>query len=636
MSTDPRARCASRSKPPTLSATSMSQSIGTSNVQCPSRRNKENSQEMKRSMATTLAHGMNRRLGRVEQGATNIRFMLARSHSHSSTTSFCQLRRSSSSSGRIGSAGSSRTDSDKSIAYGHEFFGQPLPATHPHLLGPNDLTIGIPREEYAQRRAKLMEMLPDGSAVIIAGARTKWMAHHVFYPFRQSSDFWYLTGFQEPDSCLLLEKGNSTKGYTMTMFVRPKDPFQEMWEGARSGIDGVTEWFGADITYDISDLASRLKPVLTKSTNSPVYLDLPSDIEFPNLPPWKSTVPLIDFFSKNNSQTGNLTDFLSSAPGNFSSSSRSDLDSCLAVLATSRSVNRGQTNQSKYRPIRSLQAKLDSIKMIKSEAELKLLRMAADISAHGFKAAMRLAAECDSEGSRSEHDLVQTFEGACHQHSPGVGGRMGYVPVCAAGPAALTIHYTFNDRALKPGNQLVLLDAGFEYAGYVADITRTFPVGNKGKFTSAQKDLYEVVKNAEKELITQCHQGSGHSLSSLHRASCQLLKEGLVKLGFNLDHPDALNRLYPHYIGHPVGTDLHDTPTWNRSHRLKAGSVITIEPGVYVPDEDRYPKHFRGIGIRVEDMVHVRETDQVILSCNTPKEVVDVEACGSGLLDGIH
>lgn len=143
------------------------------------------------------------------------------------------------------------------------------------------------------------------------------------------------------------------------------------------------------------------------------------------------------------------------------------------------------------------------------------------------------------------------------------------------------------------------------------------------------------MKNVEKELINQCRQSSGHSLSSLHRESCQLLKDELVKLGFNLDHPDSLQRLYPHYIGHPVGTDLHDTPTWNRSHRLKAGSVITIEPGVYVPDEDRYPKHFRGIGIRVEDMVHIREDDQVVLSCNTPKEPVDIEACSSGLLDSI-
>ncbi|POW06088.1 hypothetical protein PSHT_10506 [Puccinia striiformis] len=459
--------------------------------------------------------------------------------------------------------------------------------------------------------SSLYKSLPDGSAVIIAGARTKWMAHHVFYPFRQSSDFWYL---------------NRISG---TRFVSSARSIPEMWEGARSGVDGVTEWFGADQTFDISELARRLKPILTKSTKAPVYLDLPSDIELPPIPPRRSTVPLIDFFSKNDSQTGNLVDFLSSPfTESFLPHSRSDLDSCLTVLSTTRSVNRyGQSNEnSKYRPIRSLQAKLDPIKMIKSDSELKLLRIAGDISAHGFKAAMRLAAESDPEKPGSEHELVQVFEAACHQASPGVGARMGYVPVCAAGQAALTIHYTFNDRALKPNNQLVLFDAGFEYAG-------TFPVGNHGQFNSAQKDLYELVKNVEKELILQCRQNSGHSLSSLHRTSCQLLKNGLESLGFNLNHPDSLNRLYPHYIGHPVGTDLHDTPSWNRSHRLQAGSVITIEPGIYVPDEDHYPKHFRGIGIRVEDMVHIREDDQVILSCNTPKEVLDVQACASGLLD---
>lgn len=480
-----------------------------------------------------------------------------------------------------------------------------------------------------------MESLGDGSAVILAGLRTKWMAHHVFYPFRQSSDFWYLTGFQEPDSCLLLEKDNSIKGYTMTMFVRPKDPAQEMWEGARSGIDGVKKWFGADEAYDISELAYRLKPVLTKSTKSPVYLDLPSNIEFPSVPEWRSTFPLLDFFSPNNAQTGDLVGFLNSTIRHPSRSPASDLETCLAVLATARPTHRVHLKSSKYRPIRSLQAQLDPIKMIKSEAELRLLRIAADISAHGFKAAMRSAAGGRPDSARTEHDLVVKFESACHDRSPGFGGRMGYVPVCAVGSAALTIHYTSNDRILKRKDQMVLLDAGFEYAGYVADITRTFPVGNQGKFSSAQKDLYELVKNVEKKLINQCRQSSGHSLSSLHRESCQLLKDELVKLGFNLDHPDSLQRLYPHYIGHPVGTDLHDTPTWNRSHRLKAGSVITIEPGVYVPDEDRYPKHFRGIGIRVEDMVHIREDDQVVLSCNTPKEPVDIEACSSGLLDSI-
>lgn len=273
-----------------------------------------------------------------------------------------------------------------------------------------------------------MESLGDGSAVILAGLRTKWMAHHVFYPFRQSSDFWYLTGFQEPDSCLLLEKDNSIKGYTMTMFVRPKDPAQEMWEGARSGIDGVKKWFGADEAYDISELAYRLKPVLTKSTKSPVYLDLPSNIEFPSVPEWRSTFPLLDFFSPNNAQTGDLVGFLNSTIRHPSRSPASDLETCLAVLATARPTHRVHLKSSKYRPIRSLQAQLDPIKMIKSEAELRLLRIAADISAHGFKAAMRSAAGGRPDSARTEHDLVVKFESACHDRSPGFGGRMGYVP----------------------------------------------------------------------------------------------------------------------------------------------------------------------------------------------------------------
>ncbi|MBW0518517.1 hypothetical protein O181_058232 [Austropuccinia psidii MF-1] len=525
------------------------------------------------------------------------------------------------------------TDDTKSFQSSPQFFGQPLPTTHPHLLKPHQLTIGIDKDEYAQRRKKLMDRLEPGSAVIIAGARTKWMAHHVFYPFRQLSDFWYLTGFQEPDSCLVLEKDNSQKGYTMTLFVRPKDPSTEMWEGARTGIEGVLGSFGADQAFDISELAHRLRPLLTKPTDAPLYLDLPADIQLLDLAQSTSSLPLMDFFSKSSSQYSDLVGSLTSSIRN-SPFFKSDLEACLAVLATTQS-NRSQRKTSRYRPIRSLQAKLDPIKMIKSNAELRLLRIAADISAYGFKAAMQSAAQSTPWDVKSEHDLVQVFETACHSHSPSHGGRMGYVPVCAAGHAALTIHYTYNDRALDPGRQMVLLDAGYEYAGYVADITRTFPVGNGGQFSPAQKDLYEVVKGVEKHLIGLCQESSGESLRSLHHTSCSLLKDGLNDLGFNLRNFDDLQTLYPHYIGHPVGTDLHDTPTWNRSNTLKAGSVITIEPGIYVPDHDKYPSAFHGIGIRIEDMIHIREKDSVILSCNTPKEVVDVEACASGFLNAI-
>ncbi|EGF97535.1 X-Pro aminopeptidase [Melampsora larici-populina 98AG31] len=516
-----------------------------------------------------------------------------------------------------------------------EYFGQPLPFTHPHLLKSDETTIGITAREYADRRKKLMDKLEDGSVVILAGGRLQWMAHHVFYPFRQSSDFWYLTGFQEPDSCLVLEKGNSEKGYEMTLFVRPKDLSKELWEGARTGVEGVVRWFAADKAFDIDQLATKLRPLLTQSTNIPIYLDLPDDAES-LMRIRKSGSSLMNFFSPSASQDADLISLLSSPFRN--SRNQNDIEACLNVLATApmRQIRSRSKKSSKYRPIESLKRKLVPLKMIKSPAELKLLRKACDITARGHKAAMRLAAQTSEHKSQTEYDLVRAFETTCQGDPVGFGGRMGYVPVCAAGDAALTVHYTANDRMLQAGNQMVLLDAGFEYAGYLADITRSFPSGNDGKFTSPQRDLYEAVLSVQKDLISRCTEEESVSLSSLHRASCQLLRSALSQLGFDLKVPGTLEQLYPHYIGHPVGTDLHDTPTLDRTTQLKSGSVITIEPGIYVPHDDCFPSEFHGIGIRIEDMVQIKKKDYIVLSCNTPKEVIDVEACGSGLLENLN
>ncbi|KAI8451897.1 X-Pro aminopeptidase [Phakopsora pachyrhizi] len=545
-----------------------------------------------------------------------------------------------------------------------EFYGQPLPITHPHLLKPDELTVGITSAEYESRRKRLIESMEDDSIVIVAGNRLKWMSHHVFFPFRQSSDFFYLTGFLEPDSCVVLEKDSSQRGYKMMMFVRDKDYNQEMWDGARTGINGVIRWFGADEAFDICELAIRLKPILTNqsSRRSPVYLDLPDDIEHYRLPTWKPSrgSNLFDFFNKKDSQSADLIELLTFKSLSTTHHNQSAIESCLNLLSRAKtgpsrqprfdfgSSRKRQPSSENHLRLESLRSKLDEQKMIKSPAELRLLRIAADISAKGFKASFKLAARCDDNDSyqgtktlMSENDLVEEFEKECRRFTPGYGGRMGYVPVCAAGKAALTIHYTSNDRALSSRYttnasepRMVLLDAGYEYNGYVADITRTFPIGNCGKFSSSQKDLYELVKTVQKTLIDSVLGSDSESLSSLHRRSCELLRGGLKDLGFDDLYKDSrFERLYPHYVGHPIGTDLHDSPTWDRSKKLKAGSVITIEPGIYVPNEDRFPRHFRGIGIRIEDMVHVNEVDKVILSVNTPKEIVDVENCAIGYFE---
>merc|ERR1712093_889035 len=205
-----------------------------------------------------------------------------------------------------------------------------------------------------------------------------------------------------------------------------------------------------------------------------------------------------------------------------------------------------------------------------------------------------------------------------------IGGLDGsaYVPVVAGGKNGLSIHYTRNDQTLKDG-ELVLVDAGGEYGGYITDITRTWPVN--GKFTDPQRDLYEMILKVQRSVVSLCREDADLSLDKIHQITEHGLKEGLKSLGFNMNG-DAMDVLFPHHVGHYVGLDVHDCPGYSRATPLKTGYCVTIEPGIYVPDDERWPAHFRGMGIRIEDSVCVQDDNPLILTTEAVKEVVDIEA----------
>jgi len=177
---------------------------------------------------------------------------------------------------------------------------------------------------------------------------------------------------------------------------------------------------------------------------------------------------------------------------------------------------------------------------------------------------------------------------------------------------------------------MVLLDAGCEYNGYASDITRTYP--STGRFTPAQAELYTALLSAQKALCKLCNESSGFSLHDLHRKSCQLLKTELNQVGFGLQTGDLERVLYPHFLSHPIGIDLHESSNFDRSGELKEGMVITIEPGIYVPPTHNFPRHFHDMGIRIEDEVLVGKDRPTVLTVNAPKEIVDVEGACQGLL----
>ncbi|KAK4056602.1 aminopeptidase [Microbotryomycetes sp. JL221] len=480
-------------------------------------------------------------------------------------------------------------------------YGQPLPSTHPHLLQPGELTPGIQATEYEQRRRQLVEPLEQGAIVIVASARLKYATGKIFYKFRQDSNFWYLTGWEEPDSALVLVKDDShSRGYRMTMFVRSKDAHDEMWNGPRSGREGATDVFGADEATDISLLPSHLRTILESSRpNAPIYVDLDG----------------VQQSSRSRLRTTKTSFFDYLVPPGRA---LDDADEVASILSGSG------------KQIKTVNKELERLRLIKSEAEIKVMRRAADISADAHAKVMRFC-ESTATSGKTEASLVAHFEyRTALANSP----RPAYVPVCASGSSSLTIHYISNQLPLNDGD-LVVLDAGCEWGGYASDITRTFPVN--GKFTSAQSDLYGALLNVHRDSIKFCTEEQGYSMERLHRKSVDLMRSELTRLGFELKGGGDLERtLYPHFLTHPLGVDLHDTPGFSRGQPIKKGMVITIEPGIFVPPLAHFPKAFHNMSVRVEDEVLIGQDTNIILSVDAPKEVVDVEACCQGLLERVR
>lgn len=263
----------------------------------------------------------------------------------------------------------------------------------------------------------------------------------------------------------------------------------------------------------------------------------------------------------------------------------------------------------KVKPLKPL---MNDLRVMKSEAEIANMRMAGKISGRAFTNAMR-------RQWTKEKDL-----GAFLDYDFKVGGceASAYISVIAGGKNALSIHYVKNNDVLQDG-EMVLVDAGGEYGGYITDITRTWPV--TGKFSDPQRDLYEAVLRVQRSSISLCRESSNMTLDKIHQVTEQGLKDALKLLGFDMSG-NALDVLFPHHVGHYIGLDVHDCPGYLRSVPLRAGHCVTVEPGIYVPDDEHWPAHFRGIGIRIEDSVCVQDDSPLILTTEAIKEVVDIEA----------
>ncbi|KAG9092558.1 hypothetical protein FRC06_011883 [Ceratobasidium sp. 370] len=401
-----------------------------------------------------------------------------------------------------------------------------------------------------------MESIPTGGIVVSRAAVLKYMSGQIFYKFRQSSNFRYLTGVEEQHSAVILYKALDVKGYRMHLFMRERDPHDELWNGPRTGVQQSRDIFGADEVSSTDEFPRILRSAIKKASH--VYADLR---------------PYGDYSSQNPPQ----------AP-------RKSLLAYVTRAASSAAEETVEDILKRVRP-QSLSDRVATLRRIKSPAERKVMRQAGDISGTAHAKTMRFA-----KSAKSEAQLAAHFEYLCAVQGA---QRPAYVPVVASGANALIIHYTNNDCLLKEG-ELVLMDAGCEFNGYASDITRTFPVGTSGCFNAPQQELYSAVLTVQKRLITLCTENARESLNSLHAKSVEGLGKALTEIGFDLGVGNRqLDRLYPHFLSHPIGIDLHET-NGQRHHYLTEGQVITIEPGVYVPPDPAFPKWFHNIGVRIE------------------------------------
>ena len=411
---------------------------------------------------------------------------------------------------------------------------------------------------------------------IIPSSDHKTKSHDTDFPFRQDSNFNYLTGFGEPDSLLVVCKNHSE--HDSFLFLRPKDKLAEIWNGRRLGIDKAQKELGIDKVFSIEDLDKELPNLLEGHQN--VYLDM-----FYNR-------PLLEKI----------------------------LNYCQKIMYGKKKKKHKPRNFINLPPL------IGKMRLIKEAAEISILKKAASISNHAHRAAMAFASP-----GKNESEVGALMEYIFRKEG---GHGNAYESIVAGGDNANILHYVDNNMALNDG-ELLLIDAGAEFHLYASDITRTFPVN--GTYSSIQKELYEIVLNAEESAISQVEKGK--ILGDNHKVACIILAQGLKDLGVFKESVDEiieknlLREYYPHGTGHWLGLDVHDNSPYLTDDlndiKFAPGMVCTVEPGLYFPkDDERVPQHLRGIGIRIEDDILVTDTGFDNLTQDIPKTIKEVEdAC---------
>jgi len=431
---------------------------------------------------------------------------------------------------------------------------------------------------FAARREAFMQRLGPNAVAVVRSLPERVRNGDALHPFRQHSDIVYLTGFVEPDTTLILRPGADTERFVM--FVRPRDPEMEVWDGRRAGIEGAKAQYGADAAYPIAELNTKLGELIANFEE--LHYGLGGDERMDQL--------------------------------------------VAATISRLRKLER--KGQRPPRVVVDPRFALHELRLHKRPEELAALRKAAAISADAHLAAM-----ATGKPGTFEHEIEAVVEYTFRKRG---GNGPGYGTIVGAGENATILHYVENRCAVADGD-LVLVDAGCEYDHYTADITRTWPAN--GRFTPPQRDVYQLVLATQKSAVELVKPGV--TLDDIHDHCVRALTEGMIGLGLLAGtaaeriEDKTFRRYYMHGTSHWLGLDVHDVGAYTREGKarpLEPGMVITVEPGLYIAplgghlDDQDIPRALRGIGVRIEDDVLVTETGHEVLTAACPKDLDAIEA----------
>ncbi len=427
------------------------------------------------------------------------------------------------------------------------------------------------KKEYLRRRRELMRTMEEGAIAVLPSSSEVTRSNDTLFPFRQNSSFYYLTGFNEPDAVLVLVPGREQGEFIL--FCRDRDAKKEMWDGKRIGPEGAVNEYGADDAFPIDDIDDIL-PGLLENRERLFYT-----------------------MGKKPSFDKTLLDWVNQVKANKRQ----------GVSAPSEIV--------------ALEYPLHEMRVVKTRAEIQLMRKAAKISCEAHERTMK-ACKPGMFEYELEAEMLYVFNR--YQSPP------AYTSIVGGGANANVLHYIDNNQELQDGD-LVLIDAGCEYENYASDITRTFPVN--GKFSDAQRELYEVVLESQYAAIKACEEGN--HWNDPHDMAVKVLTKGLIDLGILKGSLPALLKdkayqpYYMHRTGHWLGIDVHDVGDYkidNEWRLLENGMCMTVEPGLYIPASRQVPSRFHNIGIRIEDDVVVTAKGPDVLTESLAKTVDEIEA----------